>query len=93
MVAGDGQGGWNITVAGYGKTNAAPFLPYIDYLFSLNVSEDGEVTFVGGTHDGYPSYEVWAYGAEATNLYHHKEGWIGELAGKSDVRAGQARKP
>jgi RHS repeat-associated protein len=89
----DGNGGWNIAVVGYGKTNAAP-LPYINYAFGINVAADGTVTMDGGGHDGYPSYEVWSYSEDgrATNVYHHQEGWVTELAGVADVKVPEKEK-
>jgi RHS repeat-associated protein len=67
----------------------------VETLSRLNGSSarDGTVTMDGGGHDGFPSYEVWAYSSsgQATNVYHHKEGWVGELAGVADVKVDQEK--
>lgn len=60
----------------------------IDYDFTLNVSKEGDVSVVGGSHDGYPSYEVWAYYPDADPelryKYFEKNYWL--LAPPKDVK-------
>jgi len=79
---------WNVPVVGFSRTKVAPLF-FINYAFNINISSDGNVSVTAGAHDGYPSYEVWEYGTgDPRRVYHHKEGWIGELAGTGDVKIG-----
>ena len=72
-------------------TNSRTILPYppanINYNLTLTVDEDGGVK-VTGTHDGYPSYEIWAYreGKDPELVYQHAEGTVDELGGCCDVQ-------
>jgi RHS repeat-associated protein len=61
---------------------------YINYSMSISVSKSGDVSVTGGTHDGFPSYEVWVYreGKKPQMVYGYNQGYIWELAGDSDVR-------
>ena len=60
----------------------------ITYDIGLNVSASGVVTPAGGNHDGYPSYEVWAYrvGAQPERVYGHSQGKIWELRPPAEVK-------
>jgi hypothetical protein len=82
----DGHGGWNVTAFGDARNRVNPILGDIDAAFVINVTKDGGVSVVEATHDGYPSYEVWAYSDDgAKQIYDHKEGKQRELYGCCDV--------
>ena len=66
----------------------SPWPPFnINYEFVVAVDAEGGVQ-VTGSHDGFPSYEIWAYrdGREPELVYSHNEGHVGELAGSRDVK-------
>ena len=86
-AASDGSGGWNVMVSGNASSSALPSVFAIDHSINLNISSTGEVTTTGGTHDGFPSYEIWIYPREGTpmRIYYHREGNFFELLGSGDV--------
>ena len=60
----------------------------IDYHIQVNVSNDGGVAVLG-THDGYPSYEVWVHelGKDPRLAYKHESsGNMGDLAPPEEVK-------
>ena len=83
----DGNGGWTVAVGGSARQVEILILGNINFNINLHVSANGRVTTAGGTHDGYPSYEVWAYpaGGGANLVYYYREGQIGQLYGRGDV--------
>ncbi|MGH7718859.1 MAG: DUF3238 domain-containing protein, partial [Gemmatimonadaceae bacterium] len=66
---------WNVTLTG-SAVNGARVGPQINFNVQLHVSADGTVTTAGGSHDGFPSYEVWSYqqGADPKLIYFHDQG-------------------
>jgi hypothetical protein len=67
---------------------ASPWPPFnINYSLVVRVDADGGVS-VSGSHDGYPSYEVWAYrdSQEPELVYKYEEGSVLELRGSGDVK-------
>lgn len=61
--------------AGAEAMNGLGVPPYsISYDLQVSVTKDGQVT-VSGSHDGFPSYEVWAYqeGKEPRMIYGHSQ--------------------
>ncbi|MFN2398534.1 MAG: RHS repeat-associated core domain-containing protein [Gemmatimonadaceae bacterium] len=89
----DGRGGWNVSLTG-SATNGVGVGPSIDFNINLRVSGDGEVSTAGGSHDGFPSYEVWAYQGRSDPrlVYSHDQGsnWnFVRLFGNSDTKVPQ----
>jgi hypothetical protein len=84
--AGQTENGWSVSVAMVGVRSALLPKPLdIDALFIVNVSADGVVS-VTGSHDGFPSYDVWVYPeqGEPYRAYGHTEGSFFSLGGKKD---------
>jgi RHS repeat-associated protein len=79
--------GTTIHAKGEART-MSPWPPFnIDYDLNISVSKDGKVD-ISGTHDGFPSYEVWAYrdGQKPELVYKHDEGHVLQLGGCCDVK-------
>jgi hypothetical protein len=74
------------TMSAYGNARTlSPFPPFnINYMFNLKVA--GSALSVSGTHDGFPSYEIWQYevGKNAKLLYSHSETNVFDLVGCCD---------
>jgi RHS repeat-associated protein len=68
-------GAWTISMSGSAK-NGEGVGPAIDFEINLHVGFDGNVTMAGGSHDGFPSDEVWVYkdGQQPQNIYYHDQG-------------------
>lgn len=63
------------------------FLPVrIDYKINISYDARRQSGALAGTHDGYPSYEVWKNG---TKIYDFKQGYLPELFGSRDVKVGK----
>ncbi len=58
--ASDGKGGWALNLRG-SAVNGTHVGPKIDFDVNVHVSGDGSVSTAGGSHDGFPSYELWSY--------------------------------
>jgi RHS repeat-associated protein len=75
---GDGQGGWNVRVAGH-ALNGFNFGPDIDFDLKIHVTAQGQVSVPCCQHDGFPAYEVWKYqGGQQPSLayqYYGGTGW------------------
>jgi hypothetical protein len=93
--AADGEGGWVATAAGSAKSRGVFWnLDNIDFSISVHVDADGNVSIAGGSHDAFPSFEVWAYDAEgnATRVYHHADtGKLSDLKGEGAVKVPNKR--
>lgn len=66
----------------------SPWPPFnINYSLTVDVSRTGSVR-VGGTHDGFPSIELWAYrlGQAPERVYGHEEGSVLKLGGCCDKK-------
>jgi hypothetical protein len=86
----DGTRAGNTTIVGAiaDARTLSPWPPFnINYALAIEVDGDGNVS-VFGSHDGYPSYEVWVYrdGQDPKLVYKHQEGHVGQLAGSRDVK-------
>jgi hypothetical protein len=68
-------GAWTISMSGSAR-NGEGVGPAIDFQINVHVGFDGNVTMAGGSHDGFPSYEVWVYkdGQQTENIYYHDQG-------------------
>jgi RHS repeat-associated protein len=66
----------------------SPWPPFnINYSLALNVGRDGTVS-VSGSHDGFPSLEIWVYrqGQAPQLIYQHRETNVLDLRGCCDVK-------
>jgi hypothetical protein len=93
--AADGAGGWVATAAGAAKSRGVFWnLDNIDFSISVHVGADGKVSIAGGSHDAFPSFEVWAYDdkGKATLVYQHTDtGKLSDLKGEGAVRVPDKR--
>jgi hypothetical protein len=71
----DGKEGWDLTLTG-SAVNGTGKGAMIDYNINLHVDAEGGVSLTGGSHDGFPSYELWEYqqGAAPKLLYDFNQG-------------------
>jgi RHS repeat-associated protein len=53
----------------------------IDYHLTITWNQNKGKGHLSGTHDGYPSYEVYK---DTTKIYDYQEGWMAELATAND---------
>jgi len=60
--------------------------PPIDYSFNFSGSFGGGTPTLSGTHDGYPSYTVWANGQQL--YYRHETGWPSALGEPMEIIVG-----
>ena len=81
------SGGVLIAVRSEARTKSPWPLGNIDYIFNIRVGNDGAVSLAYGSHDGFPSYEIWVYrkGKDPQLLYHHNEGNVFQLTDPLDV--------
>lgn len=76
------------TPAGYkvnlsGETaSAVQILPNINYDVQIYYNRSTDTVTLRGAHDGYPSYEIYQGN---TQIYDYQQGFLGQLAGDSDV--------
>jgi RHS repeat-associated protein len=80
-------GGTTVISASMDVRTLSPWPPFnINYDFNITVA-GGDVR-VSGTHDGFPSYEIWAYqeGKNARLVYGHRETNVLDLRGCCDQK-------
>jgi RHS repeat-associated protein len=82
----DRQGEWQVRIS-VANVESAMVPPWwdIDADLTIHVSANGEVN-VSGSHDGFPSYDVWMYPTtgNARLIYTHKERKFTDLGGEMD---------
>jgi hypothetical protein len=55
---------------------------HIDYSFNIKYDANKVKGHLSGSHDGYPSYEVWKDGVK---IYDYQQGTLRQLWGSGDV--------
>jgi RHS repeat-associated protein len=79
-------GGFTVSVSGNAMSVDMPPGADITYSFDIHVSADGKVSVTGGEFDGYPSFEIYAYGPDgnARRIAYYPEGNITALGGDTE---------
>jgi len=72
-----------LMVTGFGRNPLVNLAPAIDYTFNFNIKA-GAVTFVGGHHDAFPSYEIFIMDKNRSQLTLD----YGYLSAAGDAQAG-----
>jgi RHS repeat-associated protein len=75
-----GNGCLNVNLSGWAFSLF--FGLQINYNFNITHDANDGRGHLSGSHDGYPSYEVWAAGRK---IYDHHQGHLGQLIGSGDV--------
>lgn len=80
----DGRGGWMVWMVGSARQVLAPWLGDINFDVRVHIDQYGTVRTAGGSHDGFPSFELWSYpeyGGSPTLVYHRAETTPSDLYG------------